>query len=192
MSDGRGTVAGMRETADDLTALQALLDRSFERASEHLRSIMTVPRRMTAPRLVAELPSPAVLNIASVTARGEPRLSAVDGHFFHGRWYFTTSGESPKARQLAARPSISASWTPRDGCGVFCHGTVAQLEAGDERQMIIDHFAETYGQSPEEFGIGIFYGRIDPTWMVGFAMTPDEEVEIARAAREREQRRAAH
>jgi hypothetical protein len=181
----------MRETADELDALQALLDRSFDHASEHLRSIMTAPRRLTAARLVADLPSPAVLNIATVTARGEPRLSAVDGHFFHGRWYFTTSDESPKARQLAARPAISASWTPRDGCGVFCHGTVAQLGPGDEQQMVIDHFAETYGQSPEDFGVGIFYGRVDATWMVGFAMTPEEEVEIARAAREREERRAA-
>lgn len=191
MSEGRDTLAGMRETAAELSSLQHLLDSSFNRASEHLRSIMTAPRRMTAARLVAELPSPAVLNIATVTARGEPRLSAVDGHFFHGRWYFTTSDESPKARQLAARPSISASWTPRDGCGVFCHGQAAQLEPGDERQLIIDHFVETYGQSPDDFGVGIFYGRIDPTWMVGFAMTADEELEIGRASREREQRRAA-
>ena len=181
----------MNETADEIAAVQDLLDRSFARASPHLTSIMAEPRRLTAQRLVDELPSPAVLNIATVTARGEPRISAVDGHFMHGHWYFTTSGLSPKARQLRARPAISASYTPRDGYGVFCHGHVVELEPGPERQMVIDHFLETYGQSPEEWGPGIFYARIDASWLVGFAMTPDEEVEIEKQRRDREARRSS-
>jgi Pyridoxamine 5'-phosphate oxidase len=181
----------MRETPQELLALQNLLDLSFDRASEHLLSIMTPGRRLTAQRLVAELPSPAVLNIATVTARGEPRMSAVDGHFLHGQWYFTTDDRSPKARQLTARPAISASYTPRDGYGVFCHGRVATLTAGAERQMVADHFVDTYGQAPEEWGVGIFYARIDAVWMVGFAMTSEEEVEIEQARREREARRGA-
>ena len=157
----------MRETADELRALQELLDASFERSSEHLRSIMTPPRRLTAQRLASELPSPAVLNIATVTAAGEPRVSAVDGHFLGGHWYWTTAADSPKARQLAARPAISASYTPRDGYGVFCHGT-AVLLAGAQRQMLRDHFRETYGQDPEEWG-EIAFVRIDAHWMTAFA-----------------------
>jgi general stress protein 26 len=181
----------MKETAAERTELQNLLDRSFERASQHLRSIMTPPRRLTAARLVAEIPSPAVLNIATVTASGEPRISAVDGHFFSGHWYFTTDATSPKARQLQARQAISASYTPRDGYGVFCHGRADVVPAGPERQMIVDHFVETYGQAPEEWGVGILYARIDADWMVGFAMTAEEEVEIEKARLEREARRAA-
>jgi uncharacterized pyridoxamine 5'-phosphate oxidase family protein len=181
----------MWETAAELTALQNLLDRSFARASEHLTSIMSPPRRLTARRLVDELPSPSVLNIASVTARGEPRISAVDGHFLHGHWYFTTAGTSPKGRQLRARPAISASYTPRDGYGVFLHGAVAELGPGDERQLVSDHYLETYGQAPDEWGVGIFYGRIDATWLVGFAMTAAEEADIEKARLEREARRAA-
>jgi nitroimidazol reductase NimA-like FMN-containing flavoprotein (pyridoxamine 5'-phosphate oxidase superfamily) len=179
--DGRVTV--VFETAEELKMVQHLLDDSFARASEHLKSIMEPQRRLTAERLGAELPSPAVLNIATVTARGEPRISAVDGHFLHGHWYFTTADESPKARQLRARPAISASYTPKDGYGVFCHGQVVELSAGDERQMLIDHFVTTYGQSPEEFGVGIYYARIDASWLVGFAMT-DEEMAAIDAQRE--------
>ena len=180
----------MRETPDELDALQALLDASFARASAHLTSIMEEPRRLSAQRIADELPSRAVLNIASVTARGEPRVSAVDGHFLHGHWYFTTLADSPKARQLRARPAISASYTPRDGYGVFCHGRAVELARGDpERQLLIDHFVETYGQSPEEWG-EIYYARIDANWLVGFAMTPDEEAEMARQRAEREARRA--
>ena len=181
----------MRETPEQLAQLQALLDRSFERASEHLKSIMEPQRRLGAERLVAELPSPAVLNIATVTAAGEPRISAVDGHFIGGHWYFTTAAQSPKARQLRARPAISASYTPKDGYGVFCHGRVTELAPGAERQMVIDHFVETYGMSPEDLADGIFYARIDADWLVGFAMTDEEMVEIERARQEREARRAA-
>jgi hypothetical protein len=181
----------MRETPEELAALQNLLDLSFDRASEHLKSIMTPPRRLTAERLVADLPSPAVLNIATVTSRGEPRISAVDGHFFHGHWYFTSDGGSPKARQLRARPAISASYTPRDGYGLFCHGRIVELDAGPERQMVTDHFVETYGGAPEEMAPSIFYARIDAIWMVAFAMTPDEQTEIEKAAAERAARRAA-
>ena len=175
----------MWETPDELSALQGLLDRSFDRASEHLKSIMTDERRLSADRLVAEIPSPAVLNIASVTARGEPRVSAVDGHFLHGRWHWTTATDSPKARQLHDRPAISAAFTPRDGFGVFCHGRAVPLDGAD-RQMLREHFIETYGGDPEDWG-SIAYFRIDADWLVGFAMTDAEmaQIEADKAARER-------
>lgn len=176
----------MRETPDEIEALQALLDASFTRASSHLTSIMEPQRRLTAARLVAELPCPAVLNIATVTARAEPRISAVDGHFLHGRWYFGTDPGSPKARQIVVRPAISASYTPRDGFGVFCHGRAVTLD-GAERQMIVAHFTDEYGRSPEEWAPGALYVRIDPAWMVGFAMTDEE---VARAEAERAARQA--
>ena len=174
----------MWETAGELTALQNLLDRSFGRASAHLTSIMTPERRFAAGRLVAEIPSPAVLNIATVTATGEPRVSAVDGHFLHGQWYFTTAADSPKALHLRARPAISASFTPRDGLGVFCHGRAVLLDAA-ARQMLRSHFTDTYGEDPEVWG-SIAYVRIDARWLVGFAMTGAEmaTIEADRAARQ--------
>jgi hypothetical protein len=175
----------MYETPDEIDDLQALLDDSFAQASSHLSSIMEPQRRLSAQRLVASLPCPAVLNIATVTAHGEPRISAVDGHFLHGRWYWGTDPSSPKARQLAARPAISASFTPRDGFGVFCHGRAVILD-GAERQMIVAHFTHEYGRSPEEWAPGALYVRIDPAWMVGFAMTDEEmaRIEAERAARQ--------
>jgi pyridoxine/pyridoxamine 5'-phosphate oxidase len=164
-------------------ALQSLLDRSFEHSSEHLRSIMTPERRLSAARLVDEVPCPAVLNIATVTARGEPRISAVDGHFDDGTWRFTTAADSPKARQLLSRPAISASFTPRDGFGVFCHGHAVPLQ-GDEREQLRRHFEHVYGSDPEQWG-DIAYFRIEADWLVGFAMTDEEmrEIEAERAAR---------
>jgi Pyridoxamine 5'-phosphate oxidase len=182
------------ETADEIASIQNLLDLSFDRASAHLRSIMTIERRLSAEQLVIELPSPSVLNIATVTATAEPRISAVDGHFLHGRWYFTTMADSPKARQLRARPAISASYTPRDGFGVFCHGRVEFLRAGHEQAghelvTLRAHLIETYGQDPEQWGPGIAYVRIDASWLTAFAMTAEELAKIEADSADRAARR---
>lgn len=162
----------------EIAALQGLLDASFAEASEHLTAIMAPQRRLSAEQLVADLTGIAVLNVATVTAHGEPRISAVDGHFLHGRWHFTTAAASPKARQLAARPAVSAAYTPRDGYGVFCHGRARLLEGGTpEFAVLSDHWAHAYGQSFEEMGMdsGIAYIQVQPSWMVGFAFTRKED-----------------
>ena len=158
----------MFETTDEIEALQRLLDASFARASEHLVSIMTPGRRVSAARLVTEFPAPAILSIASVTRHGEPRISAVDAHFRHGRWYFTTLAGSPKARQLTARNAISASFLPRPTFGMFCHGRAFLLSDGPERATLIEHLVATYGQSPDEWGEEIAYFRIHAEWLVAF------------------------
>jgi hypothetical protein len=164
------------ETPEETAGLQHLLDTSFGRASEHLLSIMAPERRLTAIELMAGLTGIAVLNVATVTAAGEPRVSAVDGHFLHGCWHFTTSGTSPKARQLRARPATSASYTPRDGYGVFCHGRARFLGRGTPNfTMLHDHCAQTYGQSPDEWGADIAYLRIEPSWMVAFAFVREDD-----------------
>jgi hypothetical protein len=169
----------MYETTEELQALQALLDRSFASASLHLQAIMTPERRLDAGRLVAELSGVCVLNVATVTAKGEPRVSAVDGHFLHARWNFTTDGGSPKARQIDARPAVSASYTPRDGFGVFCHGRARRLERGSaEFDELSRHWIATYGQSADTLGDDIAYLQITPSWLVGFAMTDAEMAQI--------------
>jgi hypothetical protein len=168
----------MYETPAEVSALQDLLDASFDRASPHLTSIMTPQRRLPAARLVDELTGIAVLNVATVTARGEPRLSAVDGPFLHGCWHFTTSGTSPKARQLRTRPAISASYTPRDGYGVFCHGRARSLDRGTPAFAILyDHCVGTYGQAPDEWGPDIAYFRIEASWLVGFEFAREDAAE---------------
>jgi hypothetical protein len=164
------------ETAAELDGLQQLLDASFARASDHLTSIMRPEQRLSAGQLVADLTGIMVLNVATVTSRGEPRISAVDGHFLHGRWHFTTDGDSPKARQLRARPATSASYTPRDGYGVFCHGRANYLERGStDFTVLYDHCVGTYGQSPDEWGANIAYIRIEPAWLVGFTFAREDE-----------------
>lgn len=185
----------MYETAAELAWLQGLLDASIDRAGAHLRSIVEPGRRtLTAAQIVERCADVCVLNVATTTSAGQPRLSTVDGHFRHGRWYFSTAAAALKARHLRARPAASVAWTPADGLGVWAHGTAAFLEPGSaEWQRFDRHLIRAYDQSPSEWGDfgDIVYLRFDPHWMVGFAMTAEEQTEIDAAREQRQLRLAA-
>ncbi len=92
----------MKETPEEIAALQDLLDRSHGGATSHLRGIISDDRRLTAQDIVALLTGMKVISVATVTAPGHPRISAMDGHFLHGTWSFSTSGTAAKARHMRA------------------------------------------------------------------------------------------
>jgi hypothetical protein len=100
----------MYETEADLARLQELIDASFARSSEHLLSIMTPPRRLTARRLAEDLTGIAVLNVATVTARGEP-------------------ADQRPGRTLLARPVV------RDHLGDVAESPTAAQPARDQRGL---------------------------------------------------------
>jgi uncharacterized pyridoxamine 5'-phosphate oxidase family protein len=182
----------MYETSEQLGQLQELLDLSIAGPQRHLTSIIEPGRRtISAQRVVEELSGLVVLNVATVTATGEPRLSAVDGHFLQGHWYFSTDSRAVKARHLRARPSVSVAYTPRDGLGIWAHGRAVFLErATSEWTMLDEHLNLMYGQSPSEWGDDIVFIRVDAHWMVGFAMTDEEMIDMAEMERARAQRLA--
>ncbi len=170
----------MYESAKDLDDLQILLDGSIGRAGEHLRSIITPDERtLTAGQLAAVLTGMRHLSVATVTAAGEPRVSAVDGHFLKARWVFTTSGTAAKSRHLRARPAISVSHILGDDLGVFAHGRAEFLaEEHPDFGWIEDHLAGHYGSSPGSWGPDIVYIRVQPHWMVGYAFRPEAVVPV--------------
>jgi hypothetical protein len=181
----------MHETSSDIAWLQDLLDRSFASATGHLTSIMEPHRRLSAMRLVEDLHGILVLNVATVTTHGEPRISAVDGHFLHGKWHFGTSAAAVKTRHLRARPAVSAAYTPRDGYGVFAHGTARELKQGTSEFAALDaRLRDAYGHGAEGWPEPVSFFQIEPHWMVGFAMS-DEEMSAAAAGPQDEQAQEA-
>lgn len=71
----------MLETSEEIVALQQLLDSSHRSSTEHLRGIINDDRTLSARQIVALMTGMKVLTVATVTARGEPRISALDGAF---------------------------------------------------------------------------------------------------------------
>ena len=165
----------MLETADEIAALQELLERSHARATEHLRGIIHGERVLTAADIAALLTGMKVVSLGTVTAGGEPRISAVDGHFLHATWTFSTSGTSAKAVHIAARPSVSVAHIDNEELAVFSHGTAERLDPSDDRwDETLAHWSAHYGQSPLSWGDDVRLYRLRPAWMVGYAFRRDE------------------
>ena len=160
----------MYETEEEVAALQALLDRSHGRSTDHLKAIIHDDRMLRATDLVALLTGMKVLSLATVTKAGEPRISCVDGHFLHGTWSFSTSGTAAKAAHLAARPAASVAHVDGEAMALFSHGDALPLQPGHPRwDETIAHWTAHYGGSPLEWGPDIRLYDYRPHWMVGYA-----------------------
>jgi len=162
----------MLETPDDLARLQELLDASHARSTEHLRSIINDGRTLSAAQIAGLLTGMKVITVATVTAHGEPRISAMDGHFLHGTWTFSTSRTSAKARHLASRPHVSVAHVDGEALAVFSHGHVVEL-TGDELADVDAHWTAHYGSSPLSWGEVVMW-RLEPSWMVGYAFQREQ------------------
>ena len=166
----------MKETPEDIAELQALLDRSYESAGEHLLSIHTPNWRVGAEKLVELLQGMCVLDLATVTANGEPRIGPVDGFFYRGRWYFGSSPTSVRAAHLAKRPQVSAAHTRGEELSVIVHGNAIPMDKTSENALGYRALSEElYGKEAvaEFWEGGAPYWSIDPTKM--FALAPHQD-----------------
>ena len=165
----------MLETDAELDRLQELLDRSHASATDHLRDIINEERTLTARDLAALLTGMRVISVATVTAQGHPRISAMDGHFLHGTWSFSTSATAAKARHMHARPDVSVAHVDGEQLAVFSHGRVEEMAETDaDWEETLDHWTRHYGSSPLTWGERIVLYRYRPHWMVGYAWKREE------------------
>jgi hypothetical protein len=176
----------MFETNEELDQLDALLAFSFNGATNHLTEIIAHDRRLSARDLSRYLVGVHHLTVATVTAKGEPRTSAVDGLFLHGRFWFTTSGHAAKAVHLARRPAVSAAHVIGDDIGIFVHGHVRTVKGGPGEADAIRHYwIEVYNSAPEEWVTApedMRYYEIVPTTMFTYAFSRERFEEMANAA----------
>ena len=172
----------MFETPSELASLDALLDRSFEHAGAHLTGIISPERRLSAADLARYLVGVRHLVVATVTARGEPRCSAVDGLFLHGRFWFTTSADSLKATHLERRPALSGAHVIGDDVGVFVHGGARVVRGGPGEADELRHFwTDIYHSSPEDWvstPLDARYVEIVPSSMFSYAHSRDRFEEM--------------
>ena len=170
----------MHETAEDLVALQALLDRSYEASGAHFREVTTPERRLDAQQVADRLVGMTLLVLATVTADGRPIGGPVDGIFFRGAFYFGTSSESIRFRHVQRRGWVSATHLPGEEFSVTVHGRGIPIEASAEsergfRRALLDIYVPRYGAQWEQFlDNGPVYSRIDAERMFTFSMPADE------------------
>ncbi|GAC1365015.1 MAG: hypothetical protein NVSMB32_08170 [Actinomycetota bacterium] len=180
----------MYETAEDLAALQDLLDASYAAAGPHLSAIHAPERRLTAPEVAGRLSGMCLLALATVTGDCRPLVGPVDGIFYRGAFHFGSSSASLRLRHLRRRPQVSASHLPGEHLAVTVHGRAVPVdlraaEHADFRRVLMEVYLPRFGAGWEEFldtgrmggepvGAGVpEYARIDAARMFTFYMAPD-------------------
>jgi uncharacterized pyridoxamine 5'-phosphate oxidase family protein len=166
----------MHETPEDLAALQELLDSSYASGGEHLLSIHSPERRLTAARLAEMLTGVRVLALATVSAKGEPVAGPVDGLFYRGRFFFGSSPESVRFRHIRERPAVSAVHTVGEELAVTVHGVARELDVrAPGNEGYLDYLREIYPRWDSWWPADKTppYAEIEPRRMFAFFMEQD-------------------
>lgn len=162
----------MHETAEDLRALQELLDRSYAAAGSHLLGIHRPERRLSATQVAEQLDGMCLLALATATADGRPIVGPVDGIFFRGSFHFGSDPDSVRIRHIRARPDVSATHVPSEALAVTVHGRARLVDVGassEFRQTLLEVYTPRYGPEWEQFlDSGPVYARIEARLMFAF------------------------
>jgi hypothetical protein len=169
----------VHETPDDLAVLQRLLDESHARAGSHLRAIVDDVHRVGAADLARLLTGVNVLDVATVTAGGEPRVAPVDGIFYRGRWYFGSSTDSARFRHLRRRSAVSACHTRGEELAVIVHGRATMISLDDPEQAgfadaLFAIYVPRYGAAWPEFARANPYAVVTAERMFARRALPGE------------------
>ena len=165
----------MLETEAELAELQALFDAHLARANPHMRSIVSPERRLTARQVARYLVGTRHVAFATVTSRGEPRVSPLDMLFIHGRFTVSTAAGATRLRHLRANPACSAVHVDGDRIAVVVNGTVEWITRDHpDHDEIHRVWSETYKSDPYGWGEGVVFFRIEPRSMWAYAFHPEE------------------
>jgi hypothetical protein len=164
----------MHESPEELADLQALLDRSYAAAGQHLLSIHGEPGwRLTAEQISERLTGMVILNLATVNSKGRPFVGPVDGMFYRGRFWCGSAPNSMRAKHIRGNPAVSLAHTVGEELAVTVHGTALTVDKTAERSLGFKDYAATiYGKAGiDHFWDGdAVYWEIEPIKM--FALAP--------------------
>jgi hypothetical protein len=166
----------MKETADDLTWLQGLLERSIERAGAFLRSSFEMPEHsLSAAQLVRYLDGIPTVALATVTAQSEPRVAPIGAVFWRARFHIPTVATAARTRHLRARPAVSLTYYAGNDLAVLVHGRASIVMPDDALFGDLDvyHRSQSGGQGVNDWGEGVFL-RIEPDVLYTYARYPEQ------------------
>ncbi|MGI8688092.1 MAG: pyridoxamine 5'-phosphate oxidase family protein [Thermomicrobiales bacterium] len=165
----------MHETPEDMERLQALLDRSIERAGAFLRSSFEMPERsLSAGQLVRYLQGNQTVAFATVTAKGEPRVAPIGSLFFRGRFYIPTVATAARTRMITARPAVSLTHFAGIDLAIIVHGNATTIPADHADFASLEAMQRAAsGSSVQDWGEGV-YLRVEADTLVTFARYPEQ------------------
>jgi hypothetical protein len=118
----------------DTDALQTVLDRSIERAGPYLRESFQMPEHcLSAMQLTRYLEGKEwTIALATVTAKGEPRVSPIGSIFHDGRFNTPIMTTAARVRHVRRNSAVSASLHEGNEFAVIVHGHARVLRPDDD------------------------------------------------------------
>jgi pyridoxine/pyridoxamine 5'-phosphate oxidase len=161
----------VHETTEDLKTLQQLLDASIERATPFLRRSFEMPdRSLSAQQLADQLQGSMTVALATVTARGEPRVAPINALFYRGAFHIPTVAESARARHLARRPAASVTYFEGTRLAVIVHGAATGIREDEPEFALIDELQMRFrSEGPRDWQGHAVYLRLEPRTMYTYA-----------------------
>ncbi len=165
----------MKETSEEITQLQALLDESVENAGSFLRSSFEMPEHsLSAAQLVSYLQGNQTVAFATVTAKSEPRVAPIGSLFYRGKFYIPTLASAVRTKHVLKRPGVSLTCFAGDGLAIIVHGTATVIAPAHTDFAAVDGLLREYSEmSVLEWGDGDgVYLRVDAKVMYTYARDP--------------------
>jgi hypothetical protein len=164
----------MFETEEEIAALQAMFDAHLAAANRHMTNIVTPGRRVTARQVVTYLQGTKHVAFATVTSKGEPRVSPLDALFIHGRFTLSTGAEATKVAHLRRNPACSAVHVDGDRIAIAVNGRVEWITRDHpDHDEIHGAWTRNYESDPYTWGDVVLF-RIEPATMWAYASQPEE------------------
>ena len=165
----------MHETPQDVAELDELLQRSIEQAGPFLRSSFEMPEKsLTAAQLCRALDGIQTVAIATVTARGEPRVAPIGAFLYRGHFYIPTTMESARVRHVRRRPGVSLTRFDGIDFAIIVHGDAVVLGEEDSEFATLERIQrELTGSTVLDWGTGAFI-RVDASACYTFARYPEQ------------------
>lgn len=148
----------MYETTEDITQLQHTLDASIERAGAFLREAFEMPdHSLSATQIIEYYDQPRTVALATVTARGEPRVAPIWSILFRGQFYIPTVATAVRTRHLIQRPGISFTHYIGNELAIIVHGQARLIRENDALFTELETLLHTMtGERVSNWGEGVY------------------------------------
>jgi hypothetical protein len=114
----------MRESAQDIAALQSLIDQSIDSAGPFIKQSFDMPAlSLSAPRLITHLQGAVTIALGTVTSDGRPRVAPVIALFVRGSFFIPTVSNALRTRHVVNNPNVSLTLYEGNDFAILVHGT---------------------------------------------------------------------
>lgn len=169
----------MQESPTDLARLQAVIERSIARAGPFLRSAFEMPdHSLSAAQVVAVFADSPTVALATVTAKGEPRVAPILCLLVGGVFYLPTTRTAARYRMALRQPAVSLTAFTGVDLAVIVHGRARPLGQDDPLFARIEAAQTAAGGSgPSGWGQpgDGCYLAVEPETIVSFTRYPQAE-----------------